>query len=216
MSIGEGVRERVQGVRVPGTLTVAPGADATRSLDTCPTPSWDPAASPELGCSGGWRLGALGDGVGRLGGCGPRRRGLFAWGGGAYWGTPESSQATGPRGVALWEGRSMWMAAAVAWSASNPASCCQRRQRWGRVLALVGGASALLDPAPGDLASLPRDLCYGAVLGTGFDRTRSIFRAQHAHGPRRKEARLFPLQDTPHVILPGATNPENSASEGAG
>lgn len=136
MSIGEGVRERVQGVRVPGTLTVAPGADATRSLDTCPTPSWDPAASPELGCSGGWRLGALGDGVGRLGGCRPRRRGLFAWGGGAYWGTPESSQATGPRGVALWEGRCMWMAAAVAWSASNPASCCQRRQRCGRVLAL--------------------------------------------------------------------------------
>lgn len=61
-----------------GTLTVAPGVEAARGLDTCPTSFWDPAASPELGCGGGWRLGALGDGMGRLGRRGPRR-GLFAW-----------------------------------------------------------------------------------------------------------------------------------------
>lgn len=52
-------------------------------------------------------------------------------GGGVYWGTPEPSQATEARGVALWEGCSVRMATAVAWSASNSASRCQRQQRWG-------------------------------------------------------------------------------------
>ena len=44
---------------MPGAPAVAPGAECARSLDTCPTPSWCPAASPEPSCSGGRSLGAL-------------------------------------------------------------------------------------------------------------------------------------------------------------
>ena len=60
----EGAREGLQGACVPGAPAVAPGAECARSLDTCPTPSWCPATSPEPSCSGGRRLGALGDGEG--------------------------------------------------------------------------------------------------------------------------------------------------------
>lgn len=52
----------VAGVRVRGAPAVAPGAEAAGSLDTCPTPPWGLAASPEPSCGGGWR--ALGDGGG--------------------------------------------------------------------------------------------------------------------------------------------------------
>ena len=66
---------------------MAPGAECARSLDTCPTPPWCPAASPEPSCSGGRRLGALGDGRGRgLGGHGRRRGGLCDGGLGVHWG----------------------------------------------------------------------------------------------------------------------------------
>ena len=67
----------MRGACAPGAPAVAPGAECARSLDTCPTPSWCPATSPEPSCSGGRRLGALGDGEGRwLGGHGRRRGGL--------------------------------------------------------------------------------------------------------------------------------------------
>lgn len=67
----------VAGRACAGRTAGGTGNEAARSLDTCSTPSWDPAASPEPGCSGGGcRQGME---VGRLGGLGRRRRGLFAW-----------------------------------------------------------------------------------------------------------------------------------------
>lgn len=133
-------RERVEG-GVAGCACVGrtdggTGNEAVCSLDTCPTPSWDPAVNPDPGCSSGsYRLGMD---VGRLGGLGRMRRGLFAWMG-RILGTPESSQATGARGVALWEGRSVRMAAGAA---GHPAarrvvvSAWSYGQRWNGVLAL--------------------------------------------------------------------------------
>lgn len=126
----------VAGRACAGRTAGGTGNEAARSLDTCSTPSWDPAASPEPGCSGGGcRQGME---VGRLGGLGRRRKGCLL-GGGAFWGTPESSQATGARGVALWEGRSVRMAAGVAGppAARRAAvSAWSYGQRWSGVLAL--------------------------------------------------------------------------------
>lgn len=54
---------------------------------------------------------------------------------GAFWDMPASSQATGARGVALWEGRSVRMAGhPTAWRAAVSAGCCG--QRWRGVLAV--------------------------------------------------------------------------------
>lgn len=99
---------------MPGALAVAPAAKAVRSLDTCPTPSWGPAASSELNCGGSWRLGARGDGGGGgyEGASGGKEGCALGWG--AFWGTAEPAGAGGARGVALWEGRSVRMAAGVA------------------------------------------------------------------------------------------------------
>lgn len=93
---------------------------------------------PDPGCGSGSYSYRLGVAVGRLRGLGPMRRGLFAWRG-RILGSPESSQATGARGVALWEGRSVRMAAGVA---GHPAarrvavSTWSYGQRWDGVLAL--------------------------------------------------------------------------------
>lgn len=57
LSIGEGAREGLRGVRVLGALTVALGAEAARSLDTCPTPSWGPGSRPRTPLW--WRLETL-------------------------------------------------------------------------------------------------------------------------------------------------------------
>lgn len=97
---------------MPSALAAAPGTRLRAAWTPCPAPSWDPAGSPDPGCGGGsYRLGM---GVGCLGGLQGRGRGLLACRGRAFWDTPESSQATRVRGVALWEGRSVRMAAGVA------------------------------------------------------------------------------------------------------
>lgn len=123
LSIGEGAREWLRGVRVLGALTVAPGEEAARSLDTCPTPSWGPGSGPrtrlrwrlETGSPWGWKWE-------RLRGRRRRRGGLCD--GAAFRGTPERRWAEGAREVALWEARSVRMAAGVAGSRS-PANCWQ-------------------------------------------------------------------------------------------
>lgn len=125
--------------------------------------------------------------------------------GAPFRGTPERGWAEGARGVALWEGRSVRMAAGVAGprSPANSWRCLELRAALQRCVGsghraekarvgggtdggvvqwlgergaraplktlcpypAVGGASPLPDPAPADLASLPRDRCCGALFG---------------------------------------------------
>lgn len=186
---------------VLGALTMAPGAEAARSLDTCPTPSWGPGSGPrirlrwglETRSRWGWKWERR---RGR-----PRRRGGLATG--PHLGVRQSAE--GARGVALWEGRSGRMAAGVAGprSPANSWRCLELRAALQRCVGsghraekarvgggtdggavqwlgergaraplktlcpypAVGGASPLPDPAPADLASLPRDRCCGALFG---------------------------------------------------
>ncbi|XP_047644000.1 uncharacterized protein LOC125131431 [Phacochoerus africanus] len=112
-------RKRQAGVanaRVLGAPAVAPGAEAARSLDTCPTPSWGRAAgqNPVAAAAGdpepsGMEMGVA-EGVRKEA---RRAGGLGGEGRGARLGYARAERGRASAGVALWEGSWERMAAGV-------------------------------------------------------------------------------------------------------
>lgn len=133
------MREGLRGARVPAALKVAPGAEAAHRPGTCPSPSRGPAACSGPSCRGSWRMRALRDGGGVAKGAPEEDRRAVRSAGACILGTPEPRRGRRSEGVALWEGRSMRMAAGVA--GPSPArraagSAWDYEQRWSGGLAL--------------------------------------------------------------------------------